>query len=107
MKNLSPQAISPQALICAFLTSMLLFTTNVVSAEPKVIANTVVMQQAVHLNKSTVDDLVTLKGIGHKKAKAILAYRQQVGGFKSVRELINVKGVGEKILIDNKERLKI
>jgi len=101
MKN-----VSLKALICALLTSILLFTTNVFSAEPKVAAN-VVMQQNVHLNKSTIDDLITLKGIGHKKAQAILAYRKQIGGFKSVSELIKVKGVGEKILIDNKERLKI
>lgn len=112
MKNLSPRVIAPQkislkALIFALMTSILLFTTNMVLAEPKVTADAVVMQQNVHLNKSTIDDLVTLKGIGHKRAKAIIAYRQKIGGFKSVRELINVKGVGEKILIDNKERLKI
>ena len=65
------------------------------------------MQKNVHLNKSTVDDLVTLKGIGHKKAQAIVAYRQKIGTFKSVSELINVKGIGEKIISDNKDRLKI
>ncbi|WP_245942407.1 ComEA family DNA-binding protein [Candidatus Colwellia aromaticivorans] len=102
MKN-----VSPKALICALLTSTLLFTTNVISAEPKITTNVEVMQKFVHLNKSTIDDLVTLKGIGHKKAQAILAYRQQVGEFKSVSELINIKGIGEKVLSDNKERLKI
>ena len=112
MKNLSPQTTPSQAtslkvLFCALMTSMLLFTTNMVSAEPKVTTDAVVMQQNVHLNKSTIDDLVTLKGIGHKKAKAIIAYRQQIGEFKSVRELMNVKGVGVKVLIDNKDRLKI
>ena len=65
------------------------------------------MQQNVHLNKSTIDDLVSLKGIGHKKAQAILLYRQQIGEFTSVEQLINVKGVGEKVLLDNKSRLKI
>ena len=107
MKNVSSQAMSPKAVLCALLTSLLLFTTNVYSAESKVADHVVVMQQNVHLNKSTIDDLVTLKGIGHKKAQAILAYRQQIGGFKSVGELINIKGIGEKILSDNKDRLKI
>jgi len=108
MKNLSFQAMSPKALICVLLTSMLFFTGNVISAEPEVTTNNVVViQQAVHLNKSTVDDLMTLKGIGNKKAQAIVAYRQQIGGFKSVGEIINVKGIGEKILSDNKSRLKI
>lgn len=96
-----------KALTCALLTTSLLFNINLVSAEPTVTNEAVVMQQVVHLNKSTIDDLVTLKGIGHKKAQAIIAYREQVGAFKSIDDLINVKGIGEKILIDNKERLKI
>lgn len=102
MKN-----ISPKALLCALLTSLLFFTTNVISAESNIKTNIEVMQQSVHLNKSTIDDLVTLKGIGQKKAQAIVAYRKQIGGFKSVSELIQVKGIGEKILSDNKDRLKI
>ena len=50
---------------------------------------------------------MTLKGIGHKKAQAILAYREQIGAFKSIDDLTKVKGIGEKILMDNKTRLKI
>ncbi len=102
MKNLSLKA-----LLTALLTITLLFTSNVVSAAEKVTTNVVVKQQVVYLNKSTMDDLITLKGVGYKKAQAILAYRQQVSGFKSVSELMKVKGIGEKILMDNKERLKI
>jgi competence protein ComEA len=106
-KELIMKIISSKALLCALLASLLLFTTNVISAESKVITNTEVIQQNVHLNKSTIAELLTLKGIGHKKAQAILAYRQQIGGFTSVSELIKVKGIGEKILSDNKDRLKI
>ena len=95
------------ALTCALLTTTLLFNANLASAKPTVTNEAVAMQQVVHLNKSTIDDLVTLKGIGHKKAQAILAYREQVGDFKSLQELTNIKGIGEKILIDNKGRLKI
>jgi competence protein ComEA len=106
LQGLIMKNISLKALFCALLTSMLLFTTNMVSAEPKVTTN-IVKQQNVHLNKSTIEDLMSLKGVGHKRAQAIVAYRKQIGGFKSVDELVNVKGIGEKILIDNKERLKI
>lgn len=102
MKN-----VSFKALLCALLTTLLLFNVNVNSAESKVVTHDEVIQQDVHLNKSTIDDLVTLKGIGHKKAQAIVVYREQVGEFQSVDELINVKGIGKKVLTDNKGRLKI
>jgi len=107
LQGINMKNVSLKSLTCALLTSILLLTTTLAFAESKVTTNAVAMQQSVHLNKATIDDLVTLKGIGQKKAQAILAYRQQVGGFKSVSELINVKGIGEKVLLDNKSRLKI
>lgn len=99
--------LSLKALTCALLTLILLLNSNLVFADATVSNDTVVVEQVIHLNKSTVDDLVTLKGIGQKKAQAIVAYRDQVGGFKSVNDLIKVKGIGEKVLSDNIGRLKI
>lgn len=51
---------------------------------------------AVDLNTATKDDLVALSGIGPAKAQAILDYRAEHGGFKSVDELKSVKGIGAK-----------
>ncbi|WP_019027483.1 ComEA family DNA-binding protein [Colwellia piezophila] len=67
----------------------------------------VTKQAVVNLNKSSVDQLVTLKGIGETKAQAIIAYRQQFGGFKSINELSKVRGIGEKIIKENQARLSI
>jgi len=64
-------------------------------------------QQVVNLNDSTFEQLVTLKGVGQTKAQAIIAYRQQIGSFKSINELSKVRGIGEKIISDNKARLAI
>ncbi|MGD7034161.1 ComEA family DNA-binding protein [Methylotuvimicrobium buryatense] len=44
-----------------------------------------------------------LKGIGLKKAEAIVQYRTKNGDFKSVEELANVSGIGEKTVENNKD----
>ena len=51
---------------------------------------------AVNLNTATASDLDGIKGIGPSKAKAIIDYRSKNGPFKSVEDLKNVKGFGEK-----------
>ena len=100
---------SSKALFCALLTTTLFLNSNLAFATPtpENSAKSVVSEQVVHLNKSTVDDLMTLKGIGQKKAEAIVTYRQEIGAFKSIEDLAKVKGIGAKVLLDNKGRLKI
>ncbi|WP_062050009.1 helix-hairpin-helix domain-containing protein [Bacillus sp. JCM 19034] len=50
----------------------------------------------VLINKADVKELETLPGIGPKKADAIIAYREEHGPFRSIEELQNVSGIGEK-----------
>ena len=49
---------------------------------------------ALDLNTATKEQLVALSGIGPAKAQAFLDYRTQHGGFKSIDELKDVKGIG-------------
>lgn len=51
---------------------------------------------AVNLNSASQQELETLTGVGPSKAKAILAYRKQHGPFKSLQDLNNVPGFGDK-----------
>jgi competence protein ComEA len=50
----------------------------------------------VNLNTATVAQLETLPGIGKSVAERILEYREKVGSFKKVEDLMNVRGIGEK-----------
>ncbi len=57
---------------------------------------------AVNINTATPEQLELLPGIGEARAKAVVAMRKKRGGFKSVDELTEVKGIGEAAL----ERLR-
>lgn len=61
----------------------------------------------VHLNQANIDELQKLKGIGQKKAQAIVEYRQKNGDFKNIDEFKNVKGIGPAIFEKNKPRLSL
>ncbi len=49
----------------------------------------------VNINTASVKELMALKGIGEKKAQDIVKYRKANGKFKSVADLTQVKGIGE------------
>lgn len=51
----------------------------------------------IHLNKATAEELTKISGIGEALAEKIIAYRDEVGGFRSKEELLNINGIGEKI----------
>lgn len=61
----------------------------------------------IDLNLASADQLVTIKGIGPKKAEAIIKYREQRGAFRSVDELDNVPGFGKKTVDKLRAYLKV
>lgn len=54
----------------------------------------------ININTATQEELETLPSIGEVRAQAILAYREEHGGFRTTDELMEVSGIGEKIFAD-------
>lgn len=55
--------------------------------------------ETINVNTATAQELADfLPGVGIVKAESIVAYREAIGGFKSVDELIEVSGIGESTL---------
>jgi len=62
----------------------------------------------VNINQADAPTLASeLKGVGDKKAEAIVDYRTQNGPFKSVDDLQNVKGISVKTIENNRSNLSI
>ena len=49
----------------------------------------------VNINTATEAELVTLPGIGESRARDIIAYRNDNGGFAAVEDIMNVTGIKE------------
>jgi competence protein ComEA len=61
---------------------------------------------AVHLSTATVEQLDGIDGIGPTLAQRIIEYRDAHGGFRSLAELAQVEGIGEKRLATLREALQ-
>lgn len=61
----------------------------------------------ISINSASASDFETLPGIGKVKAEAIIAYRDAHGGFTSLEEIKEVKGIGEKTFEEIREYLTL
>jgi len=64
------------------------------------------MAEVVNINSADAATMAAnIIGVGEKRAQAIVAYREEHGPFKSVDELTQVKGIGLKLVEQNRENL--
>jgi len=61
----------------------------------------------ININTATKEELKTLDRIGDKLAERIIEYRQNHGPFKSIEEIKNVNGIGEKIFESIKDSITV
>lgn len=73
----------------------------------KRIIQSIIAAKPVNINIATEDELMKLKGVGEKRAKAIIHYRKKHGRFKSINEIKRVPGFGARFIQDNKDLIVI
>lgn len=61
----------------------------------------------VNINTASLNDLMTLPGIGEKRAESILKLREKKGSFQTVEELLEAEGIKEGIFEEIKDFIKV
>ena len=61
-----------------------------------------VTRQLIDINKASESQLKQIKGVGRVLSKRIVVYREKIGGFNSVEDLLNVYGVKKELIENNK-----
>lgn len=62
---------------------------------------------AVDINAASVEELMSVQGIGPVIAQRIVEFREKNGPYKSVDDLLKVQGIGEKSLTKIREKLAV
>ncbi|NLA33283.1 MAG: hypothetical protein GX861_00185 [Tenericutes bacterium] len=71
------------------------------------IPETTTKTNLVNLNKASKEELMTLTGIGESKAISIINYREEVGLFVTIEDIMKVSGIGEAIFVKIKNFITI
>lgn len=61
----------------------------------------------INLNTAEASELMTLPGIGESKARSILSYREEQGGFSSTEEIMNITGIKEGVYSKIKDYITV
>ncbi|PHS55612.1 MAG: competence protein ComEA [Sulfurimonas sp.] len=61
---------------------------------------------SVDINIATAEEFTAIKGVGAKKAYAIVQYRKSIKCFKNINQLAEVKGISNSIISKNIDNLK-
>jgi competence protein ComEA len=95
-----------KAKLSAMLLSFFIISIPVHATSTQPLEQPPVVQHKIDLNKADLSTLTgSFKGVGKKRAQAIIAYRDSHQGIKSIEEFAEVKGLGQRFVDKNREQL--
>lgn len=80
-------------------TSKIIETTNITTTKKQ--------SEKININEATLEELMELNGLGESKAKKIIEYREKVGKFEIIDDLLKVDGIGVKTFENIKDFIEI
>ncbi|EQB2604987.1 ComEA family DNA-binding protein [Aeromonas salmonicida] len=92
-------------LSCLPLLSQPLLAADKPAAKPATTVTAAKESGKVNLNTASINELTALKGIGEKKAQAIVDFREKQGKFTTVEQLADVSGIGPATLEANRDMI--
>ena len=72
---------------------------DLITNEVNITENASKENKLVNINTATKEELMTLSSIGESKAEKIIEYRNTNGLFKTIEEIKNVSGIGDKLYV--------
>ncbi len=98
MKEVAMKQFGPQRIVAALVVACALLVGVAAGA----------FAAPVNINKAGAEEIaVALKGIGIKKAREVVVFREKHGPFKSVEQLRDVKGFGAKTIEKNRQDIRL
>lgn len=92
--------------VLTFCVALPLYAANTTPTPVAQAPTQTTVKQKINLNTADISALTgSVKGIGKKRAEAIIAYRDSHQGFKAIEELAEVKGIGQHFILANREKL--
>ncbi|SHI48088.1 competence protein ComEA [Clostridium cavendishii DSM 21758] len=64
-------------------------------------------EKRINLNSATIEELDSLPGVGKVTAEKIVEYRESKGGFKTIEELKNIGGLGDKKIDKFRDKIDV
>lgn len=103
MANFKTLITTSIVVVSSLFSSAVLANENIGS----VVTNVQTTEQKLNINQASFEQLIALKGIGPAKAQAILDYIEQHGHLVSLDELLEIRGIGQRLLAKLKLQLSL